>query len=333
LAALQTMRSGVAPKAPLLPKTSSVRPSAAPKSVVPAADELRNELETSKKSSLRPPRLPRQAEALPLVPRWEVNTTPLEPAGGQRKQFWLRVVGTSFAAGFCLGAGYLAALAQQPAHASMLDFGAQNQRAPRSLALPLTAAAPLIATPVLTSTAPKPMAAESPVVALAAAAAATAPAGVETSKAERDEMLAKLSAKSAKKALSTRALRIKAKAAPAVQAEEEAADDSSEAEADEPQAPLARTAPAENLPEQPTRSDVQKGLEGVRSMLASCAGGQHGTSYANVTIEGSGRVSYSTIEGAFAGTPAGSCMARALRTSDFPKFSGAALKVRYPFVF
>jgi hypothetical protein len=307
------MRSGIAPKAPPLPKTASVHASAAPKSHPPVSDELR--AEHSNRSSLRAPRLPREAEALPLLPQWEVNRTPLEPAGGQFKQFWLRLVGTGFAAGFFLGAGYLGALAQQPGHASVLDFGAHTERAPRSLALPLTAAAPKLATPVLTSTVPQPMAAES----LAKAAAAAAP------KLESDKTIARLSVKSAKKTHT----KIKV-AAPVVQAQEEEADDSSDSEADEP---VAQPAPAANLPEQLTRSEVQKGLEDVRSVLASCAAGEHGTTYANVTISGAGRVSYSTIEGAFAGSPAGSCMARALRTSDFPKFSGAPLKVRYPFVF
>jgi hypothetical protein len=52
-----------------------------------------------------------------------------------------------------------------------------------------------------------------------------------------------------------------------------------------------------------------------------------------VTIEGSGRVSYSLIEGAFAGTSTGSCMARVLRGVKVPSFSGSAFKVRYPLLF
>lgn len=92
-------------------------------------------------------------------------------------------------------------------------------------------------------------------------------------------------------------------------------------------------APQENLPAQLSRDDVQQQLLNMRDKLAACAGTQHGTSYANVTINGNGRVSYSTIDGAFAGTPAGSCMARTLRSASFARFSGPQMTVRYPYVF
>mgnify|MGYP003429070154 CR=1 FL=1 len=91
--------------------------------------------------------------------------------------------------------------------------------------------------------------------------------------------------------------------------------------------------PDENLPDQPSREEVQQRLLAMRDKLVPCAGDQHGTSYANVTIHGNGRVAHSTIEGAFARSPAGSCMARALRTATFPRFSGPQLTVRYPYVF
>lgn len=87
------------------------------------------------------------------------------------------------------------------------------------------------------------------------------------------------------------------------------------------------------LPAQPTREQVRDVMSAMHSELARCARDQHGTTYANVTIQGSGRVSYSLIEGAFAGTEAGSCMARALRSAKFPEFVGPPFKVRYPLVF
>jgi hypothetical protein len=83
----------------------------------------------------------------------------------------------------------------------------------------------------------------------------------------------------------------------------------------------------------PSRAEVQLGLESVRSALQDCAAGGHGRMTANVTISGAGRVTYSTIEGAFAGTPQGSCMALALRAAQFPPFTSAQLRVRYPFAF
>jgi hypothetical protein len=105
------------------------------------------------------------------------------------------------------------------------------------------------------------------------------------------------------------------------------------ADADEEETEVAAAPAKSTLPEQPTRESVQKGIESVRSQLAACAGGTHGMMYANVAIAGSGRVSYTTVEGAFAGTPAGSCMARTLRSATFPQFTASSFKVRYPFSF
>jgi hypothetical protein len=86
-------------------------------------------------------------------------------------------------------------------------------------------------------------------------------------------------------------------------------------------------------PAQPTREQVRDVMTAMHSQLAQCAQDKHGTTYANVTVQGNGRVSYSLIEGAFAGTEAGSCMARALRSARFPEFVGPPFKVRYPLVF
>jgi hypothetical protein len=87
------------------------------------------------------------------------------------------------------------------------------------------------------------------------------------------------------------------------------------------------------LPEQPSREQVRDTMLAMHSTMAACAAGKHGTTFANVTVQGDGRVSYSLIEGAFAGTEAGSCMARALRSATFPPFAGPPFKVRYPLVF
>jgi hypothetical protein len=82
-----------------------------------------------------------------------------------------------------------------------------------------------------------------------------------------------------------------------------------------------------------SRAQVQIGLESVRGALQTCVAGGHGKTMANVTISGAGRVTYAFIEGAFVGTPQGSCMARALRAAQFPPFTSAQLRVRYPFAF
>jgi hypothetical protein len=100
-----------------------------------------------------------------------------------------------------------------------------------------------------------------------------------------------------------------------------------------PSADVAPSAePAESLPELPSRDDIKRSFEALRPALEACSADAHGTTFANVTISGDGHVSYSTIEGAFVGSPQGSCMARALRSASFPRFATASLKVRFPFV-
>jgi hypothetical protein len=100
------------------------------------------------------------------------------------------------------------------------------------------------------------------------------------------------------------------------------------------QAALAQASaePSAALPEQPSRDDIKRTFEALRPALEACTANLHGTMFANVTISGSGRVNYSIIEGAFAGSPEGSCMARALRSASFPHFAATSLTVRFPFV-
>lgn len=86
-----------------------------------------------------------------------------------------------------------------------------------------------------------------------------------------------------------------------------------------------------DLPEQPSRSDIQLALEQVRPALLECTQGAHGVTYAAVTIANTGKVAHSIVEGNFVGTGAGSCIARALRGVSFPAFTGPNFKVRYPF--
>jgi len=89
--------------------------------------------------------------------------------------------------------------------------------------------------------------------------------------------------------------------------------------------------PVAELPAQPTRDQVKQSLQQIEPAVLACSAGAHGMVFANVTVASSGRVSHGTIEGAFAGTPQGSCMARALRTASFPEFSAQSFSVKYPF--
>lgn len=86
------------------------------------------------------------------------------------------------------------------------------------------------------------------------------------------------------------------------------------------------------LPEAPTRDEIKAAFEALRSELTTCAAGSQGTALLHVTITGpTGRATYSIVEGAFAGTPEGSCMARAARAASFPRFAQPTLKASYPF--
>jgi hypothetical protein len=87
----------------------------------------------------------------------------------------------------------------------------------------------------------------------------------------------------------------------------------------------------EGLPERPARDEVERAFEAARPALAACAGPTRGEAIADLTITGSGRVSYSRIAGAFAGTREGSCMARALRAAAFPRFAKPIMKIRFAF--
>lgn len=98
-----------------------------------------------------------------------------------------------------------------------------------------------------------------------------------------------------------------------------------------PRAPQRTDSAPAGLPAQPSRDQIKTAIEGARAAVQACAGASHGLTTAHITILGSGRVSATNIEGAFAGTPQGSCMARALRGATFPRFSASSLQVTYPF--
>jgi len=90
-------------------------------------------------------------------------------------------------------------------------------------------------------------------------------------------------------------------------------------------------APVVDLPDYPTREQVTAGFESVRAALAQCAAGQAGTAQIKATIGNNGRISYALVGGDFDGSPAGSCMAKAVREAQFPAFAQPRLKVTYPF--
>ena len=92
----------------------------------------------------------------------------------------------------------------------------------------------------------------------------------------------------------------------------------------------AKSAPAADLPEKPSRDDVLKAMKGVTDAVKACGKGQTGVAFANVTVIGkTGRVSNAEITGITG--EAGSCIASAVRKAVFPKFSSENFQVKFPF--
>jgi hypothetical protein len=287
-------------------------------------------------AALRTRKLPAEpaveAQPLALVPQWEDALDPMRPAPkrGRGAAFWWKIGGASLAAGALVAAGYLGALLSGKYEPQLQ--AAQSVRAIAKLEAP-----------VLTSTSSEartrretlqPTAAESEPPANAVAELGLGPAFAAPHKSAQQS---KQPARSAKLARAKRAPKL-ALHEPPVPEEQSGEDVESDETAVQPvAAPVVKlersTKPAPALPGQPSREEVQAGIEQIRPALSACAAGAHGTVFANLTIVASGRVSYSVVEGEFTSGSVGSCMARALRSASFPQFAGPAFKVRYPFVF
>jgi hypothetical protein len=124
------------------------------------------------------------------------------------------------------------------------------------------------------------------------------------------------------------------------QTEEASADDASEARGADrtpptPSAPSTlevqpRVDPAD-LPDIPSREDVIAALEPLRGAIGECVHGRRGVAQLDITVSSTGSVSHAVVGGDFAGTPEGSCIARATRTAQFTPFKKPRFRVIYPF--
>ena len=86
------------------------------------------------------------------------------------------------------------------------------------------------------------------------------------------------------------------------------------------------------VPDSPSREDVQAALRAVAPVVAACGGGaRRGVATVEITVGSSGRVRNAVVTGPFAGTPEGSCIARAARRARFPQFGQPTFRVTYPF--
>jgi hypothetical protein len=95
--------------------------------------------------------------------------------------------------------------------------------------------------------------------------------------------------------------------------------------------PITAPEPLGPIRDKPTREDVQTALEGVRASVAACAPGKRGTAQVDITVASTGVVTKALVGGDFAGTPEGSCIARAVRGAKLPTFSQPTFRVIYPF--
>ncbi len=89
-----------------------------------------------------------------------------------------------------------------------------------------------------------------------------------------------------------------------------------------------------DLPDKLDRTAVQGGMSKVKNKVAACYGQYKvpGLASAQVTIGSSGRVSNVSVTGAFAGTPTGDCVEKAVRSASFPAFKEASQTLTYPFI-
>jgi hypothetical protein len=82
----------------------------------------------------------------------------------------------------------------------------------------------------------------------------------------------------------------------------------------------------------PSRDDVERALAAVAGKARACAGGTPGTVSLRLTVAPSGRIAQVTVTGPFAGTPAGACVERAVRTATFPPWDGAPQSFDYSYL-
>jgi hypothetical protein len=108
--------------------------------------------------------------------------------------------------------------------------------------------------------------------------------------------------------------------------------------ADDKPKPKAKTAKKDSDAEKPqiTREQVAAGMRQAHGGVQACNEKYEQTGMVSIeaTIDGrTGRISTARVVGSFAGTPVGNCVLEAAkRMARFPKFTGPALTLEYPFI-
>ncbi len=81
----------------------------------------------------------------------------------------------------------------------------------------------------------------------------------------------------------------------------------------------------------PSRTEVTRVLRAIQPAVSACANGRTGIVTVNITVASSGRIRNAVVQGEFAGTRQGTCVARAVRRARFSPFQQDSFSVRYPF--
>ena len=84
-------------------------------------------------------------------------------------------------------------------------------------------------------------------------------------------------------------------------------------------------------PETPARADVVRALANVSGAVRQCAGDRHEMAFVTIVFAASGRATIANVEVPYAGSPTGSCMARAASAASVPPFTRRTFSVRAPF--
>jgi hypothetical protein len=87
----------------------------------------------------------------------------------------------------------------------------------------------------------------------------------------------------------------------------------------------------EPLSQVPDRESVKAAMERIFPEVRACAGGKRGVVEVVLKVKNTGHVSHAVVGGDFAGTPEGSCIARAVRKTRLPPFLRPSFTLVYPF--
>lgn len=83
--------------------------------------------------------------------------------------------------------------------------------------------------------------------------------------------------------------------------------------------------------QEPERAAVIAAMNRLSEPLRRCVGDEHGVADVTLTVRAPGVVSHALVEGKFAGSEKGSCIARTLRSAKLPRLAKSLVRIEYPF--